>query len=443
MTKTPQDGGEQDLEATRASQTSGNKPERLEWFQDLGLGLFIHWSLDSQLGMVISHSLVGASPDYAERFFTELPRTFYPHKYDPDEWARQARLAGVQYVVFTTKHHSGFCMFETRTTDFGIMHTPYPHDLTRLLFDAFRKQGIGIGIYFSPDDFHVLWQQGIPINRGTPEADPLNNPRLMQTNLAQLRELLTGYGPIDMLFLDGQPEGLKELAWQLQPEIVVTRGAIATPEQTLPDAPLAGPWESCFTMGTQWQFKPTNENYKSGQTLIQMLIETRAKGGNLLLNVGPRPDGELAPEQSGRINEMGLWLFVNREAIYQVRPRHVTHEGDVWFTCAKNEDAVYAMVTNIDWAAAEDAAGTKDPNRTYGRRLNFTLKSVRASEQTQVQVLGHAGKILEYRPSLDPTPRWHQDEKGLHLSVMSAHRIYNMWEWKNPIVVKITHPLKE
>lgn len=432
--------GEMDLEATKATQSSGNKPERLEWFRDLGLGLFIHWSLDSQLGMEISHSLVGASVDYAHRYFTELPRTFLPEKYNPDEWARQARLAGVQYVVFTTKHHSGFCMFHTRTTDFGILQTPYEEDITRLLFEACRRQGLHIGIYFSPDDFHALYRQGIPIDRGRPEVDPLNNPQLMALNQAQLRELLTGYGPVDILFLDGQPEGLKQLAWELQPDIVVTRGAIATPEQTLPDQPLPGPWESCFTMGVQWQYRPTNERYKSGETLIQMLIETRAKGGNLLLNTGPRPDGELAPEQSGRLNELGLWLFINREAIYQVRPWHLVREGNIWFTRAKDEDAVYALVTQLDWSQGEDVAGTGDPGRTYGRRLNFTLRRVRATPRTQVQVLGHAGKVLEYRPEIDPAPRWRQDQEGLHLSVMSAQRIYNMWDWKNPIAVKITHP---
>ncbi len=256
--------GEMELDADGASQESGNKPARREWFRDQALGLFIHWSHDSQLGMVISHSLVGASADYAERFFNELPQTFYPNRFDPDEWAREAKVAGVRYVVFTTKHHSGFCMFETATTNFGIMHTPYERDITRLLFDAFRRVSIHIGIYFSPDDFHVLHQQGIPINRGRAEVDPLNNAQLMATNLAQLRELLTQYGAIDLLFLDGQPEGLKQLAWELQPDIVVTRGDIATPEQRLPDEPLPGPWESCFTLGTQWQYKPTNEHYKSG-----------------------------------------------------------------------------------------------------------------------------------------------------------------------------------
>src|SRR5436309_6632404 len=127
-----------------------NQPERLEWFRDQGFGLFIHWSVDSQTGVVISHSLAGADEAYTRRFFEDLPKTFNPHKFAPADWAALAKLVGVKYVVFTTKHHSGFAMWDTKTTDFGIMHTPYKHDLTRGILDAFRAQGIAGGIYFSP-----------------------------------------------------------------------------------------------------------------------------------------------------------------------------------------------------------------------------------------------------------------------------------------------------
>ena len=121
---------------------SRNTPERLEAFRDLGFGLFIHWSVDSQTGVVISHSLAGADEAYTNRFFNDLPKTFNPRKFAPADWAALAKLVGIKYVVFTTKHHSGFAMWDTRTTDFGIMHTPYKHDLTREILDAFRAQGI-------------------------------------------------------------------------------------------------------------------------------------------------------------------------------------------------------------------------------------------------------------------------------------------------------------
>src|SRR5579872_5229792 len=139
---------------------TGNRPDRLEWFRDQGFGLFIHWSFDSQLGVVISHSMVGASGDYNKRFVEDLPRTFNPRKFDPKDWAALARLAGVRYVVFTAKHHSGFCMFQTKTTDFNIMHTPFHRDVTAEVLDAFRAQSIAAGIYFSPDDFWWLYKNG-------------------------------------------------------------------------------------------------------------------------------------------------------------------------------------------------------------------------------------------------------------------------------------------
>lgn len=408
---------------------AANAPARTDWFMDQGLGLFVHWSVDSQLGSVISHSMVGASPDYLDRFVNELPKTFYPQRFDPDEWARLAKVAGMKYVVFTTKHHSGFCMFDTKTTDFGVMHTPYDRDITRQLFDALRKQGIAVGVYFSPDDFWMLRKEGIQIDRGRPEVQPANNPQLMAHDQAQLRELFTNYGPIDVLFIDGEPNGLRELAWELQPNCVVTRGAMQTPEQDTPDRPMPGPWEACYTLGTQWQFKPTNETYKSGTQLIEMLIEIRAKGGNFLLNVGPQPDGVIPFEQERRIRELALWLFVNGEAIYNIRPWHIIREGDIWFTKAKDSDTLYAFLTKLpDWDTWKK-----------GQRKDFTLKSVRTTDQTQVSVLGHAGRVLEYQAKVNPEPRWTQDAAGLHVSIMRAQRIYNDWQWPNPVVLKITH----
>ena len=404
----------------------GNDSERCEWFMDQALGMFVHWSMDSQLGSVISHSMVGASDDYLDRFVNDLPRSFYPEKFDPDQWARLAKLAGMKYVVFTTKHHSGFCMYDTKTTDFNVMNTPYGRDITGQIVEAFRRHGVSVGFYFSPDDFWILHKQGKDVSRRRSEALPTNNPELMAHNKAQISELLSNYGPIDMLFLDGKPDELKQLAWQMQPDILVTRGEMETPEQKMPDEPMPGPWEACFTLGTQWHFKPTNEDYKSGTKLIEMLIEIRAKGGNLLLNVGPQPDGVIPFEQERRMRELALWLFINGEAIYEIRPWHVIREGDIWFTKAKDADTVYAFITGIyDWKK--------------GARKDFTLKSVRATEKSEIELLGQSGRVLEYSPSADPKATWTQDENGLHISVMRAQRIYNNTKWPNPVVIKITN----
>jgi alpha-L-fucosidase len=421
---------EKDHRVQEASAKSGNRPERAQWFMDQAFGLFIHWSVDSQLGSVISHSMVGASKDYLDHYITQLPRTFNPTRFDADEWARLAKVAGVRYVVFTTKHHNGFCMFETKTTPFNIINTPYGRDITRQIVDAFRNWGIGIGFYFSPDDFWILHQQGHEISRDSREANPLNNPELMAHNQAQVRELLTNYGPIDVLFFDGVAEGLKQLAWELQPNVVVTRGDMATPEQEIPDRPLPGPWEACLTMGTQWAYKPTNEEYKSGTQLIETLIETRAKGGNLLLNIGPKPDGEIPIEQSARLQEMALWLFTNGEAIYESNPcpiirERLTLDHTVWYTQSKDNNTIYAIVTGIPWPK--------------GERKVLTLRHVRASDATEVEILGQSGNVLEYLPHVNPKASWTQDERGLHISAMHAQRLYNNNRWPNPIVIRITN----
>ena len=403
-----------------------NKPERLEWFRDQGFGLFIHWSVDSQLGVVISHSLVGASPEYTDRFFTDLPRSFDPHELHPMDWARLAHLAGIRYVMFTTKHHSGFAMWNTKTTLFGVMNTPFHRDIAKEVYDAFRSEGIATGVYYSPDDFWWLHQHGKTIARSIPEVQPSHNPGLLEYDEAQLRELLTGYGRIDLLFLDGEAGGLRDLAWKLNPDIVVTRGAISTPELTIPGMPKDDAWETCMTMGTAWQYQPENEHYKTGGQLIRMLIETRAKGGNLLLNVGPKPNGELPIEQEERLREIALWMFVNSDAIYAVRPWVVTNEGDVWFTKKKDSNTLYAIVeSDSPW-----------PRATW---KDFTLHSVRATEKTTVSVLGQSDEIVEYHPEITPKSSWHQEKDGLHVRALEAQRLQDNFRWPNPVVLKITN----
>lgn len=412
-----------------------NKPEKLEWLKDAGFGLFIHWSVDSQIGTVISHSLVGADDAYNEFFFKELPQTFNPKKYDPDQWARLARVAGFKYVVFTVKHHSGFCMFETNTTDFDIANTPYRGDITRELVDAFRAQGLKIGFYFSPDDFSEFYRQGMLISRVRDEAVPTSNPELMKLNKAQVRELLTNYGDIDVFFIDGirglRDGGLKEYIWELQPHCLVTRGAISTPEiapstgQSLPEAMKNEPWEANFTMGTSWHYKPTNEHYRDGTQWIHSLIETRAKGGTMLLNIGPKPNGEIPIEQESILREIAAWMAINREAIYDVRPWDVFREGDLWFTRSKKGDAVYVFVTNLEWR--------------YGEWRTFRLNSIKTTEKSKVTVLGQNDQVLEYKPEIIPQTRWEMRNGQLEITAMRAQRIYNDRTWPNPVVLKITN----
>lgn len=406
-----------------------NKPELNEQFMDMGFGIFIHWSMDSQLGSVISHSMVGASEDYVDRYINELPKTFYPNKFDPDEWARLFKLTGAEYVVFTTKHHNGFCMWDTNTTNFNIMNTPYGKDITGMLVKSLRKFGLKVGFYFSPEDFSFIHKQGHLISRKGPMTQTTENEALFEYDKKQLDELFSNYGNIDLAFFDSfSKKNIVQYVHEKYPNIVVTRGEMNTPEQKIPDGAMAGPWETCMTMGTQWQYKPTNELYKDGTDLIDKLIEIRAKGGNFLLNVGPKPNGEIPIEQEERLREVALWMFVNNEGIKNIRPvPNKIKDGDLWFTQNEKENAVYVFITDQkdDWFK--------------GFRRNYLIKYLKATSETTISVLGQNDKVVEYWPENNPESRFVQHEKSLEISISRAHRLYNNKVWPNPIVVKLTN----
>lgn len=407
----------------QASDYNLNRPERVEWFRNTGAGLFIHFGLDAQLGVVISHSLVGASDDYVERYFSQLPRTFDPARFSPREIATLAKLAGMKYIVFTTKHHSGFCMWDTKTSPFNIMNTPYHTDLLQAFTEATRAAGLGVGFYFSPEDFWFLHQHHIPISRTDVKMDDTIRQAYDDYTRRQCEELMTRYGKIDVLFIDGTPkEVVKSTCWRLQPDLLITRGAMKTPEQVLPGERSMDPWLSCITMGTAWQYQPTNERYKSGNQLIRLAIEARAKGGSLLLNIGPKADGSLPFEQEDRLREMAAWYFINHESMDSVRSWVVSRENEVWFT-AKDPHTCYAIVTS-EW--------------TEGERKTFRLHSVKAGPGTRVSVLGQNSRIIEYKQD-DVGCRFEQVGESLELSVVKAQRIYDDHRWPNPVVIKLEH----
>ena len=407
---------------------SQNKPEKEEWLKDAGFGMFIHWSMDSQLGIVISHSTVGASEDYANRYFNELPKTFNPTDFDADRIAVLAKLAGMKYMVFTAKHHSGFCMWDTETSPFNIMNTPYKQDIVKDYIEACRKYGLKVGLYFSPEDFWFLYQNGELIRRSNIDdiSDELRT-KYIDYNQRQCRELLTKYGPVDVMFFDGGEgsliKALKPYCWEINPDLLITRGELQTPEQYLPGITSERVWESCITMGTQWQFKPTNESYKSGARMIKMLVETRAKGGALLLNIGPDAYGNIPFEQDRNLREVAAWYFINHETVDNVRPWIITNEGEIWFCKSRDDQTVYTtLFGQTDWAR--------------GERREFTINSVKATDQTKVSVLGQNDKIVEYM-GVDPESRFEQTENGLKISVVRGQRIYNNHKWPNPIVLKL------
>ncbi len=303
-------------------------------------------------------------------------------------------------------------------------------DVVKSYVNAMRRHGLGVGLYYSPEDFWWMHNNGYEVRRKEIPFDLNLHPPFIEMVEAQTRELFSNYGKIDVLFIDvmdgNGAEPVKRVAWSLQPDCLITRGAIETPEQYIPGKPLEGPWESNFTMGTQWHYKPTNEDYKSGTRVIEMLIETRAKGGALLLNVGPMPDGRVPIEQEARLREVALWMAVNKRAIYDTRPWITTSEGEVWFTKAKDAETVYAFLTRM-------------PHWERGSRRDFLLRSVRSTDEIKINVLGQSGRVVEYMPDVNAEPRFEQTPRGLAISVARAQRLYNDHKWPNPVVLEITN----
>jgi len=339
---------------------------RLEWFQDLRFGLFVHWGVYSQWGCIESWPLVEvdkwARPDDLKawvergkdirrfrRDYRQLHTTFNPRKFDPSVWAALAKRAGMKYVVFTTKHHDGFCMFDTKTTDYRVTGGDCPFaaspraNVAKAVFDTFRAEGFGIGMYFSKSDWHCpyYWRPGTPARTRNPNYDTRKDPncwaKFVKYTHAQVEELMTGYGRADILWLDGgqvrpprQDIHMDRLAAMARKHqgaglIVVDRTVggeyenYRTPEQQVPDKPLDYVWESCLTMGDQWSYKP-GDRYKSTRKLVHLLVDVVSKGGNLLLNVGPNADGEFPAPAVRRLGEIGDWMAVNAEAIHGTRP---------------------------------------------------------------------------------------------------------------------------
>ena len=317
------------------------------WFDTARFGMFIHWGLSSVHGWELSWPLVGGtsslprcqSASIAEYY--SAVRRFNPLHYDPREWAQLAKRLGMQYATLTTKHHDGFAMFDTRLSDFSIMHAPYGRDIVRQFVDAFRAQGLRIGVYFSLSDWHhpdypAFSEADKPYDFfRLPQPTPAQWSRYLDVMFGQVRELLTTYGRIDVIWFDGHWERLPPASWkahelrtmikELQPDILINdrlpeQGDFETPEQFVPAQPPASRWETCLTMNESWGYNPSDTDLKSPRQLIHTLCEVAGKGGNLLLNVSPMGDGRLPPEQIERLDAVASWMAAHGESIVGTLP---------------------------------------------------------------------------------------------------------------------------
>lgn len=393
-------------------------PEAVRRYQDMRFGMFVHWGVYA----IIGH---GEWVMHTERIpvdeYERLPPRFNPIQFDAEEWARLMEEAGQRYMVITSKHHDGFCMFDTALTDYKITNTPFGRDPIAELAEVFQRRGLGLGFYYSLLDWH--------------HPDYRNDwPAYVAYYQGQVRELCTRYGEIGMIWFDGfwpghEPPaphfveggpwdlaGVYDMIHALQPNALIGNNHHVTPlkgedfqmyEQDLPGENTAGfnaesmgdlPLESCLTINKNWGYNPDDHAHKSTTELIRFLVECIGRNSNLLLNVGPTPMGTIQPEHAMRLRGMGEWLKVNGEAVYGTRSGPSPRQD--WGYTVHNPDTGRVYLHILNWpgdtltvempgktSARLLADGTDIPARRAGKRLTLTLPAAAPDEADTVVVL--------------------------------------------------------
>ena len=309
-----------------SGQSFNSKQERLEWWKDARFGMFIHWGPVSLKGTEIGWS---RGREWSIEEYDNLYKQFNPVKFDALEWVLIAKAAGMKYIVFTSKHHDGFCMWDTKYTDFNIMNSPFKRDVMKELSEACRKEGIALGFYHSTCDWH---HPDFPLTSpgGTVKRETSNLDRYTEYLKNQSVEILKNYGPLLVMWYD-VPQQFDSIRGQsvidhirkIQPDVLVNNrtgasGDFDTPEQRVGNFQIDRPWETCMTIARQWAWKP-DDDVKSLEQCLHSLIRSAGGDGNLLFNVGPRPDGTIEPLQVERLKDMGKWLEKFGFTIYGTR----------------------------------------------------------------------------------------------------------------------------
>jgi len=440
--------------------------KKIEQWQDLKFGLFMHWGTYSEWGVVESWSICPEDEGWTQRrgpysqnyfeykkAYENLQTTFNPQHFNPEKWVEAAKDAGMKYVVFTTKHHDGFCMFDTKETDYKITSpkTPFSSNprsnVAKEVFDAFRKENFLIGAYFSKPDWHTenYWWPYFPPKDRNVNYDPKKYPEkwnaFKQFTFNQIKELMSGYGKMDILWLDGgwvRPLSTvdRNVEWQkgivtdqdidmkniaamgrsLQPGLIVVDRSVGgefenyqTPEQEVPAKPLSYPWETCMTMGNSWSFVP-NDHYKSAQQLVQLLVKVVSRGGNFLLNIGPSADGDWDTAAYARLKDVGAWMKINGEGIYYSKPIVPYSSDNIFFTQSKDGKNMYAFYLS-------DKEDVVLPSQIKINNLSINKKS-------KIQVLGFTEKL-----------KWAQEGENLIINIPTKMQNKNVAKYA--LVLKI------
>lgn len=409
--------------------------EKLEHWRDQKFGMIIHWGIYAVPGIVESWSICNEDwinrdstiryDDY-KRWYWGQSEQFNPQKFNPEQWAKAAKDAGMKYLVFTTKHHDGFNMFDTKESDYKITSGPFKDhprsNVAKHVFEAFRNEGLMIGAYFSKPDWHsqyFWWDKYATPDRNV-NYDIRKNPwrwnKFKEFTHNQINELTTEYGEIDILWLDGgwvrpintindevlswgapipnfdqeiDMSTVAKIARKNQEGILIVDRTVhgefenyRTPEQAIPADKSEDPWESCITLGGAWSYVP-NDNFKSSEWAIHTLVEIVAKGGNLLLGVGPTAEGEFLPVQIERLKEIGQWMDKNGAAIYGTRTMDHYNYEHIYFTKGKEADR-YAIVllgnkhpeleNKIVWEGNMPTKGSKVILLGEERSLKWTME---------------------------------------------------------------------
>ena len=422
--------------------------QKLAHWQDVKFGLMMHWGTYSQWGVVESWSICPEDEGWTVRrgpysksyneyvqAYENLQTTFNPVKFNPEKWATAAKEAGMKYVVFTTKHHDGFCMFDTKETDYKITSSKTPFsanpksNVAKEVFNAFRNEGMMVGAYFSKPDWHSpdYWWPYFPPKDRNVNYDPKKYPDrwngFKQYTYNQIKELMTGYGNVDILWLDGgwvRPYSsidtgvewqrtipydqdidmakIAGMARENQPGLLVVDRTVSgefenyvTPEQTVPKEPMLHPWESCITMGNSWSYVP-GDHYKSTNDLIHLLVKIVSRGGNFLLNVGPSPEGDWSDTAYSRLKEIGQWMKVHGEAIYNTVPLAPYEKDNIVYLQSKDKKHLYLYLLS----------GEKD-DVAVALPKEIVLNKFFLHKETKITLLDAPGENIKWQSKNDVT----------------------------------------
>ena len=355
------------------AETEEERNARMKWWREARFGMFIHWGVYAALAGVYKGEeipgigewiMLRAKVPVAD--YARYSKQFNPVKYDPDAWVRLAKEAGMKYLVITSKHHDGFALFDSKVTDWDVVDaTPYGKDLLSPLADACRKHDVKLGFYYSQAQD---WRHpgGAAAGGHWDEAQDGDMSEYIRDIAApQVREILSNYGKIAVLWWDTPVDMTKERAemlmplTELQPGIITNNrlggeieGDFSTPEQHIPDTGIPGKdWEVCMTMNDTWGYKSWDHNWKSTQTLIHNLVDIVSKGGNYLLNVGPTAEGEIPQPSIQRLKEIGQWMHANGDALYATQASPFPRPEWGRYTCKVREDKTILYLHVFDWPA--------------------------------------------------------------------------------------------